>query len=47
MHVGNLGGLQRDSRIGTVRIDTLDHSGIYNKEMGKYHKLRVLKSILD
>lgn len=33
---------------GTVRIDTLDHSGIYNKEMGKYtHKLRVLKSILD
>jgi len=33
---------------GRVRIDTLDHSGIYNQEMGKHtHKLRVLKSILD
>ena len=33
---------------GRVRIDTLDHSGIYNHETGKHtHKLRVLKSILD
>ncbi len=33
---------------GKVRIDTLDHSGIYNEEMGKHtHKLRVLKAILD
>ena len=32
---------------GKVRIDTLDHSGIYNEEMGRHtHKLRVLKSIL-
>jgi hypothetical protein len=33
---------------GRVRIDTLDHSGIYNKELGKHtHKLRVLKSLVD
>lgn len=33
---------------GRVRIDTLDHSGIYNEELGKHtHKLRVLKSLID
>ncbi|HCP41437.1 MAG TPA: hydrolase Nlp/P60 [Cryomorphaceae bacterium] len=33
---------------GHVRIDKLDHSGIYNEELGKHtHKLRVLKTILD
>lgn len=33
---------------GRVRIDTLDHSGIYNDELGKHtHKLRVLKSVVD
>lgn len=32
---------------GRVRIDTLDHSGIYNNELGKHtHKLRVLKCFL-
>ncbi len=30
---------------GQVRIDTLDHQGIYNKDLGKYtHQLRLLKS---
>ena len=33
---------------GRVRIDTLDHSGIYNNELGVHtHKLRVLKSVVD
>lgn len=33
---------------GRVRIDTLDHSGIYNTDLGKHtHKLRVLKSVVD
>lgn len=32
---------------GKVRIDTLDSSGIFNKEMNKHtHKLRVIKSVL-
>ncbi|MGD1319438.1 NlpC/P60 family protein [Chryseobacterium sp. 2R14A] len=32
---------------GKVRIDTLDSSGIFNKELNKHtHKLRVIKSIL-
>lgn len=32
---------------GKVRIDTLDSSGIFNKEMNKHtHKLRVIKSII-
>jgi len=31
---------------GKVRIDTLDHQGIFNKETGEYtHKLRVVKRI--
>ena len=31
---------------GKVRIDKLDHQGIYNKELNKYtHKLRVVKRI--
>lgn len=29
---------------GRVRVDTVDHQGIYNKELGRYtHKLRVIK----
>ncbi len=33
---------------GQVRIDKLDHQGIYNLETKKYsHKLRVIKRILD
>jgi len=32
---------------GKVRIDRLDHLGIYNKEIGKYtHKLRIIKRIV-
>lgn len=32
---------------GKVRIDSLDSTGIFNKELGKYtHKLRFVKSIL-
>lgn len=32
---------------GKVRIDTLDSTGIFNKEMNKHtHKLRVLRSVI-
>ena len=32
---------------GKVRIDTLDHSGIFNKDLQKHtHKLRVIKKII-
>jgi hypothetical protein len=32
---------------GRVRVDSLDHSGIYNSELGRHsHKLRLLKRIL-
>ena len=32
---------------GEVRIDTIDHYGIYNKSLKKYtHKLRLLKRII-
>ena len=32
---------------GKVRIDTLDHSGIYNAELQKHtHKLRIIKRII-
>lgn len=33
---------------GKVRIDKLDHSGIYNVDIQKYtHKLRVIKNLID
>ena len=33
---------------GRVRVDSLDHSGIYNAEFGRHtHKLRVLKRMID
>lgn len=33
---------------GKVRIDTIDHQGIYNKAIKKYtHNLRVIKSLID
>lgn len=33
---------------GRVRVDGLDHSGIYNAELGRHtHKLRVLKRMID
>lgn len=32
---------------GKVRIDRLDHTGIFNKDMGNYtHKLRVIKKVI-
>jgi cell wall-associated NlpC family hydrolase len=32
---------------GKVRIDTLDSTGIFNKELNKHtHKLRVIKNVL-
>ena len=32
---------------GNVRIDTIDHQGIFNKELGKYtHPLRIVKRLL-
>jgi cell wall-associated NlpC family hydrolase len=32
---------------GKVRIDTLDHSGIFNRDLQKHtHKLRVIKKII-
>ena len=32
---------------GNVRIDTLDHSGIFNAELQKHtHKLRVIKKMI-
>jgi cell wall-associated NlpC family hydrolase len=32
---------------GRVRIDDIDHEGIYNRELNKYtHKLRLIKSFL-
>ncbi len=47
-HVGLLMG---DNHIihsfGQVRIDRIDHTGIFNRELGNYtHKLRVLKKII-
>src|SRR5690606_7204908 len=33
---------------GKVRIDRLDHTGIFNADTGKYsHKLRVIKKIVE
>ncbi|XLS27676.1 NlpC/P60 family protein [Flavobacteriaceae bacterium M23B6Z8] len=33
---------------GKVRIDRIDHTGIFNAEIGRYsHKLRVIKKIID
>jgi len=33
---------------GSVRIDSIDHQGIYNKDQKKYtHKLRVIQNIID
>ena len=33
---------------GKVRIDKLDHQGIFNVDTGKYtHKLRLIRRVLD
>lgn len=46
-HVGILFGKDRIIHAsGKVRIDKIDHQGIYNTELGKYtHKLRIIKRI--
>jgi cell wall-associated NlpC family hydrolase len=32
---------------GKVRIDNLDHQGIFNKELNQYtHRLRIIKNLL-
>ncbi|WBV61935.1 C40 family peptidase [Chryseobacterium camelliae] len=48
IHVGiMLDGQRIIHASGKVRIDTLDSTGIFNKELNKHtHKLRVIKSIL-
>lgn len=48
VHVGIMLDNQRIIHAsGKVRIDTLDSTGIFNKEMNKHtHKLRVIKSVL-
>lgn len=48
IHVGIMLDNQRIIHAsGKVRIDTLDSSGIFNKEMNKHtHKLRVIRSII-
>jgi cell wall-associated NlpC family hydrolase len=48
IHVGIMLDNQRIIHAsGKVRIDTLDSTGIFNKEMNKHtHKLRVIKSVL-
>ncbi len=50
-HIAHVGLLLSNLQIlhvhGKVRIDTIDHFGIYNDEEGRYtHKLRVVKRIL-
>ncbi len=48
VHVGiYLGGFKIIHASGKVRIDTIDHQGIYNDELKKYtHNLRLIKRIL-
>ncbi|MFT4697583.1 MAG: hypothetical protein ACI9SJ_000711 [Flavobacteriaceae bacterium] len=50
-NITHVGIIMEDHRIihahGKVRIDHLDHSGIFNIELGKHtHKLRVIKRIV-
>lgn len=49
--ISHVGILMADNKIihasGQVRIDKIDHYGIYNEDKGKYtHKLRVIKRVL-
>ena len=48
IHVGILLGQGKIIHAsGKVRIDRIDHQGIFNEETGKYsHKLRIIKRIL-
>lgn len=50
--ITHVGILLNDNKIihasGKVRIDKLDHHGIYNEETGKYtHQLRIIKNIIQ
>ena len=50
-NITHVGILLQDGKIihasGKVRIDKLDHHGIFNEETGKYtHKLRIIKNII-
>ena len=50
-NINHVGIMMKDNYIihahGMVRIDRIDHSGIYNVEIGKHtHKLRVIKKII-
>ena len=49
VHVGILlGGQQIIHCSGKVRIDTIDHQGIFNHELNKYsHSLRLIKRVLS
>ncbi len=48
IHVGIICGNRKIIHAsGKVRIDTLDHQGIYNEELKKYtHRLRVIQNLL-
>ena len=51
-NINHVGIIMPDHQIihasGQVRIDRIDHYGIFNEEMGRYsHKLRVAKRILE
>ena len=48
IHVGILVGKNKIIHAsGKVRIDTLDHQGIFNKETNSYsHKLRIIKTLI-
>jgi cell wall-associated NlpC family hydrolase len=48
IHVGILlGGGKIIHASGRVRIDRIDHQGIFNEETGKYtHQLRIIKRVL-
>jgi cell wall-associated NlpC family hydrolase len=50
-HIGHVGIILPDCHVihasGKVRIDKLDHFGIFNKEQNKYtHQLRIVKRML-
>jgi hypothetical protein len=50
-HIGHVGIILPDCHVihasGKVRIDKMDHFGIFNKEQNKYtHQLRVVKRLL-
>lgn len=49
IHVGILiGGNQIIHASGSVRIDKIDHSGIFNEDIQRYtHQLRVIKNVID